>query len=124
MNEITSTQYWDQISSIATELVSESMEQSDNDRDDAEEIINDRLLHETIDGHEWIIYYYYNQFVLQFTGNREAYEDFYSAEDIGNLVMEKGVDALNTTMAFFAMHSDVQDRLSDTLDAFEEELAA
>jgi len=52
-------EYDAEIKSIATNLVGEAMAQTDS-REDAEEFINDGLLHETIDGHQWVIYYSYN----------------------------------------------------------------
>ena len=55
-NQITSTQYWNEVSALAQMIAEEAMQQSGNDRSEAEELINDTLLHETIDGHQWIIY--------------------------------------------------------------------
>jgi hypothetical protein len=108
-----------EIKSIAAYLVSDAMEQCDNDRDDAEELINDSLLHETIDGHQWVIYYSYNLDVIQNSDNSEAYKDVYDNESIGALVSEKGVDDLNTMIAFFAMYQDVQDCIKDAFEAVE-----
>lgn len=117
-------EYWKEIKSIAANLVSEAMQEKDNDREEAEEYINDSYLHETIDGHQWVIYYSYNDDVLKYSDNDEAYQDCYSNEDLGALVAEKGLDDAKTMMAFFAMYQDVQNHLSDAFDEFEEELAA
>ena len=121
MSEISSSQYWDEIQSIADNMVSEVMAETDNDRDAAEDIINDSRLHETCDGHQWVIYYAYNDDVLRHTDNEDYYADNFGAEDMGRIVAEQGLDSLKTAMAFFAMYADVQDKLSDAFDAFEDE---
>ncbi len=52
MSNITSSEYWNQVEAIARDIVSDAMELRDNDREQAEEFIQDILLHETIDGHQ------------------------------------------------------------------------
>ena len=73
MSQFTSVEYWKEVSSIAAYLVSESADYNDCntidtfDRDTVLEYINDSALHETIDGHQWVIYYAYNLPVLEYS---------------------------------------------------------
>ena len=78
--------------------------------------IYDSLLHETIDGHKWIIYYSYNQDVIANSSNPEAWEDIYSQADIGKVLSDKGLTGLYQTLAYFAMFQDVADELDTALE--------
>ena len=117
-------EYNEGIRTLAADMVTEVMQETDNNREEAEEIINDSRLHETIDGHEWIIYYAYNDDVLRFSDNDEAYKDIYCDEDLGRLISEGGLDSAKTMMAFWAMYQDVQEQLDEAFDDYEEEQAA
>lgn len=120
MTEITSSEYWTEVQSMADSIASEAMADNDNDREAAEEDINDSRLHETIDGHQWIIYNAYNLPVMQFSDNADYYIDNFGGDDAGNILKERGIDGLHTVIAFWALYADVQDRLSDALDVLEE----
>lgn len=121
MDTITQASYNEEIQDLATNLVEELMQEHDNDRDIAEEAAHDRL-HETIDGHQWVIYYAYNDEVLRFSDNDEAYQDVYCNEDLGALVADKGIDGVKPMMAYFAMYQDVSELLEQAFDDFEEGL--
>lgn len=112
--------YTQQIRAIAAELVSEAMDQSDNDKDQAEELINDTLLHETIDGHEWVIYYAYNLDVIKYSDNEDYMEQNFGNEYAGEIMADKGLDGLHTVIAFWCMYADVQDELETAFNEFEE----
>ena len=118
------SEYIDEINSIAAELVSKSMGQSGNDREAAEEPINDTLLnemlHETIDGHQWVRYYSYNDDVIKHSDNDEYYRNIYNNESIGSIVAEKSTNDLKAIIAYWAMHADVQERIGSTFDELEE----
>ena len=120
MTEITSSEYWTEVQSLADSIASEAMADNDNDREAAEEDINDSRLHETIDGHQWIIYNAYNLPVMQFSDNADYYIDNFGGDDAGHILKERGIDGLHTVIAFWALYADVQDRLSDALDVLEE----
>ena len=124
MSDITYSKYWEEINSIASELVSESMESTDNDRDAAEEEINDYRLHEWIDGHQWVIYYAYNDDVRHHSDNEDYLTDNFGNEYAGQIVAESGIDALGTAIAYWCMYADVQDKLSDAFDEYELEECA
>ena len=120
MTNITRTQYIEEIQSIADNMVSEEMENCHNDRDAAEDAINDRTLHETIDGHQWVIYNAYNSDVMRHSDNPDYYIDNFGNDDAGHVLKERGLDGLHNVIAFWCMYADVQDRLSDAFDAYEE----
>lgn len=102
--EVTYSDYWRQINSIAEDVIDECK------HDDLDEIDSDALsdhLHEVIDGHHWIIYYAYNNAVLNYCSNEDAWEDCYCAEDIGQLVIDQGMRGARAVQAYFAMLEDV-----------------
>lgn len=121
MSELSAHQYWTEIENIAKEIVNETMMANDNDREAAEDQCHDYVLHEWIDGHQWVIYYAYNDDVLRHTDSEDAYKDCYSNEDTGRLIAERGLDSFKTTMAYFAMYQDVSEKLADAFDSFEAE---
>ena len=43
MSNITSSQYWNEVQSLAVSIAEDAMLQCDNNREDAEELINDSL---------------------------------------------------------------------------------
>ena len=111
--EFTSTEYYREINDLADDLYSELLEQNDNDHDLAVEAIHDSLLHEVVDGHQWVIYTYSNELVERFSDNAEAFKDCYDNESIGALVADRGLEALKPIIAYFAMYQDKSDRLNE-----------
>jgi len=111
--EFTSTEYYREISDLADDLYSEALEQNDNDHDLAVEAIHDHLLHELVDGHQWVIYTYSSELVEQFSANAEAFMDVYDNESIGAIVSDRGLDALKPIIAYFSMYQDISDRLNE-----------
>ena len=119
MNDITQSSYNEEIQDLATNMVSEAMDYNDNDREAAEESSHDRL-HETIDGHQWVIYTHQAGLVPDFSSNYEAYQDCYDNESIGSIVAEGGLDAMKPIIAYFAMYQDVSELLEQAFDEFED----
>ena len=111
--EFTSSEYHKEINDLAADLYSEALEQNDNDHDLAVEAIHDHLLHELVDGHQWVIYTYSNELVERFSDNAEAFKDCYDNESIGAIVADRGLDALKPIIAYFAIFQDISDRLND-----------
>lgn len=120
MSELSSIEYRNEISSIAENLATEAMADNDNDRQAAEDDINDSRLHETIDGHKWVIYNAYNADVMRHSENNDYFIDNFGNEEAGNILKDRGLDGLHNVIAFYCMYADVQDKLSDALDAVEE----
>lgn len=106
MESITLSQYANECSDIARDIVDEC--QGDEER------IQDRL-HETIDGHQWIIYTYYALQILSHTKNDDAYFD-----DFGPLTADGFSDAV-TKMAFAAFMRDVQEDIPEALERWRKE---
>ena len=122
MTGISYTEYWTEIESIADDIIEEAMESADNDREQAEEEINDYRLHEWIDGHQWVIYYAYNIDVIRHSDNEDYMSDNFGGEEMATVVKERGFNGLTTAMAFWCMYADVQDRLDAAFEAFEANL--
>ena len=118
-NQITSAQYWNEVNSLAQIIAEEAMQQSDNDRSDAEELINDSLLHETVGKHQWIIYNCYNLDVYQHSDNSSYMMDNFGDEEAGTILKDKGLDGLHCALAYWALYADVQENISDALDDVE-----
>ncbi len=125
---ITSHQYWQEVSSIAASLVQESASYLDLetaetfDRDAILDHINDSVLHEAIDGHQWVIYYAYNLDVLQHSNNEEYMINNFGCEHAGEVLQEKGLSGLHSALAYWALYADVQDALDNAFDEYEEAL--
>jgi hypothetical protein len=114
--DLSSNQYWAEVASIAETLAQEAIQNNEGDKDAAEDEINDSGLHEAVDGHQLVIYYAGNDTILKHSDHEEAWEDCYGAEDIGKLVIDKGMDGACTVQAFFALEADVRDYLETALD--------
>ncbi len=116
MSELTQTEYWTEVESIASTLADEALDQADDDKDAALEYIFDSALHETIDGHQWIIYTYYNLQVINFSDNDDYYDQNFGAESLKASLEEGGIDTLHCHIAFWALYADVQDKIDEALD--------
>ena len=120
MSNITSSQYWTEVKSLANQIAEDAMAQCDNNRDEAEELITDSLMHETIGAHQWVIYNAYNLDVLQYSDNSEYYIDNFGADDTALILKERGLNGLHQDLAFYALFADVQEKISEALDELEE----
>ena len=114
--DLSNTQYWQEVQSIADTLAFEAIEDNLGNREAAEDDIQNSRLHEAIDNHELVIFYQGNNTVLRHSPHDDAWLECYDAESIGKLVLEKGIDGARTVQAFFALEADVQGVLDDALD--------
>lgn len=126
MSNITYQKYRKEIESLAESLVEEAIYDLDSDELDAEDILDyinmSSMLHETIDGHQWVTYYAYNDDVLKHSDNRDSMAFNMGNEEMGRVVAEQGLDTLKMQMAFFAMYDDVQELISEQIELQLEEL--
>lgn len=113
-------EYWAEVSSLANSITCEAMSDNDDDREAAEKDIFDSRLHETIDGHQWVIYYSYNLDVIKHSDNEDYYVDNFGSESLEHSLKEGGLDTLHCHIAFWALYADVADRISDALDEYED----
>lgn len=127
---ITQQQYWVEVTSLADCVVSEAADQSDCntadtfDRDAVLEKIHDTVLHETIDGHQWIIYYGYNLYVLQCSDNSDYMIDNHGVESAGEVLKQSGLSGLHSALAYWALYADVADHIDSALDIYETSIQA
>ena len=120
MSNITSSQYWNEVQSLAVSIAEDAMSYCDNNRSEAEELITDSLMHETIGAHQWVIYNAYNLDLLQYSDNSDYYIDDFGAEDTALILKKSGLTGLHQTLAFWALYADVQEKIKDALDELEE----
>lgn len=118
---ITYQEYRKEINELAESVVSEAIDLIRYDGDEpneseVEDCVNDTLLFETIDGHQWVIYYAYNDDVLNHSDN-EDYMSFNFGDDmLGSILSESGFDTLKMQMAFWAMYADVQELIGEEIE--------
>ena len=96
MTKITEKEYWKEVKDLAKQ-VEEQVKEYDQDPHDA--------LHETIDGHQWLIYYAYHPWILAHTRNEDA------VFDIVGEVSGDSTSAVLTQIAFYALYQDVSDAI-------------
>ncbi len=113
-------EYWKEVNELADTIACETMQETDNNREEAQEIINEYRLLETLDGHQWIIYYGYNLDVIKHSANEDYYSDNFGGDALASSLEEGGIDTLHCHIALWAMYADVQDRIQDALDEYEE----
>ena len=119
MSNITSSQYWKEIQDLAISIAEDAMSPCDNNRDEAEELITDSLMHETIGAHQWVIYNAYHLELLQYSDNSDHYVDEFGADDAAIVLKERGLDGLHQALAFWALYADVQEKIEEALDEVE-----
>lgn len=108
MEPITRKDYFDEIRAVRDNALEEYKEYG---RDtDPNEWVSD-WLHQTIDGHEWVIYNWYHTQILTWSDNEDA------VFDVMGEVTGTDASSVLTPMAFFAMEADVRDHLE--MDEFE-----
>ena len=112
---ITQKIYNEEIAALADDIANDCLFECDNDFTEAREMLYDRC-HEVVDGHQWIIYYHYNDDVLKFASNDAAWEDVLDNASIGQIVTEKGMSSARTVQAFCAMLEDLNQKVSEIFD--------
>lgn len=121
MSQITPNEYMKEIQELAESIVKGALADNDNDKAAALEEISDTRLHETIDGHQWIIYNAYNLDVIRHSDNSDYYIDNFGNEEAGEVLKRNGLDGLHTAIAYYAMYADTQELISDEMDKQTEE---
>ena len=130
MENMTNHEYWKEVRGTADSIACEALQSAKIDnpeltdfeelKEAAEEIINDTLLHETIDGHQWVIYSNYNLDVIKNSDNQDYYVDNFGLEALGESA-KSGLDTLHCHLAFWCLYADVQDNLEEALNEYESE---
>jgi hypothetical protein len=117
MDPITPQEYNAECISLAEEAdgIARTSLAEGNSESDAEEA-RETWLHETIDGHQWVIYTYYNFFVLAHSENDSAFTDEFGTEGV---VRDGNINW--AALAYMALLADVRERLSDVGELAPEE---
>ena len=120
MSYLTEQEYEKELCALAGDIIAEIRDELDdeNDIDELRYAVSDRI-HETVDGHRWIIYYMYNLQTIRCSRNPDAYEDFYSSEDLGELLKDKGLEGFHCVLAYCAMVQDLSEEVSTQIDEIE-----
>ena len=116
--------YYFEVNAIAEALVSEAMAEHDNDVEQAMVNINDSRLHETIDGHQWIIYHDYNLSIIEHSSNDDYMIDNMGLDSAGQALQSGGLNGLHQAIAFWALYADVYELLQDKMDEYVDALDA
>lgn len=104
---ITYQEYREEVCRIAQDVIEEASEYGQDVHD---------VVHETVDGHQWIIYYAYNEDVLKHADNPDAWEDCYNNEGIGQVVVDQGMQGARAVQAYFALSRDVNEQVDEQLE--------
>lgn len=119
--------YRDEVKELAKGAVDTALEHHDWKRSAPQEISFDNLretvdtnVHETVDGHEWIIYTKWHAKVIDASDNEDHFIDNFGAEAAGDLIKEGGIDKLTQSIAFFALRQDVMEAAEEMIKELEE----
>ena len=92
-------------------------EQISFDKDEIEELVNDSLLHETVDGSQYAIYYHYHLDILKHSANSDyAIDNIFCGDTLADILKKDGLTGLHQALAFYAMYADVQEEISEILE--------
>ena len=116
--------YYSEVNAIAEALVAEAMAEHDNDAEQAMETITDSRLHETIDGHQWIIYYNYSLSIIKHSSNDDYMIDNLGLDSAGQALQSGGLNGLHQAIAYWALYADVYELLQDKMDEYVDALDA
>lgn len=105
MDAITQSEYWAEVKAIARAAVENCERNPDNAHDAALE---------AVDGHQWIIYTWYNAQVLMHCSNHDA-----MFETVGE-VTANSYSEIMMQMAFYALLEDVEAEMSSLFESEED----
>lgn len=111
--EITQTEYDAEIEQIAREALKGEREYGQDAGDTA---------WETVDSHRWIIYTSYAMQIPSLAYSDGA--DLLDGQDLGSTYLESGLDGLHSLIAFACMYEDVQAKIFELRNEYEEKWAA
>lgn len=118
---LTYKEYHNGVYSLALDIAREALGQAKYNKNDAMELINDCLLHEFIDGDEWVIYNAYHLQVLEHSNNADYMVDNLGTDCLAYVLEKGGLSRLHCALAFWALYADVNEQLDNALDELIEE---
>ena len=101
---VTNKEYWDEVRSLAEHFSDDDPASNGWASEYGEDFDKYDAMHETIDGHQFIIYYSKAADVLRHSDNPTAYED-----EIGELPKGMTYEQMACPLAYMAMMRDIQD---------------
>ena len=111
MSEPTQREYWNDIKTMAQEIMDEAVAADPQDPEEWDGLWDN--VHEAVDGTAWIIYTYRALRVMEYTANDDAHED------MGEIPTGQGWSGIVTYVAFWAMRADLSDAVWELLNAYE-----
>ncbi len=124
MTTITEKDYKDEVKASANYIVEQAVNDTrDNEPDltgsDLKAAVSQRLyeyvIHEYVDGHEYVIYYCYHLDILQHSDNCDSALDEFGADMLADKLKDSGLDGLYQTLAYWAFYNDIHDLLGDEI---------
>jgi hypothetical protein len=88
------------------------------DKDEIGELLNDSVLHEVIDGCEFVIYTAYHLPIINYSDNPDYMVDNFGDECLSTSLREGGLSGLHTALAFWALYADVSEKVNDILNEY------
>lgn len=129
--QLTSQEYFAEVENLAVSIVAEAADQCDCntvdtfDADSIRDTIFDTVLHETIDGHQWIIYYAYNLSIIEHSSNDDYMINELGIDSAGESLKSGGLSGLHQAIAYWALYADVaeliDDKIQELQDSFDQE---
>jgi len=116
------SEYYKEINELSISIIEQAMEQAE-DKEEAEEMLNDYLIHENVDSHEFVIYYAKAFEVLGISSNDEYMIENLGEESAVEALKSGGLSGLHSALAFWAMCADVQEVIYDLLEEAYEKAA-
>lgn len=75
-------------------------------------------LYETVDFHEFVIYYHNAESVYSHSNNAECYLDECGAESVAETLKNNGMGGLFCALAYFAMAADIRDYMGSAKEDY------
>lgn len=107
-------EYEREVAAVARDIVEECIKHGQDIADS---------IHDTVDGHEWMIYTRHHQEIIDRSSYPDAYLDVYSHEDLGRIVADQGLDSAIQARAFFAFEHDVRNEVYEIAKSIHEDLS-
>lgn len=114
---ITQAEYWKEVKQLARGVCEDAYDGCDTLEDYNEQL--GQMLHETIDGHQWVIYYPYNLPVLELSDNADYMVDNFGDHSVGVEFERGGLSGLHCALAFWALYADVHDEVAEITESIE-----
>lgn len=124
--QLSSQEYFVEVEKLATSIVAEAADQCDCntvdtfDADSIRDTIFDTVLHEIIDGHQWIIYYAYNLSIIGHSSNDHYMINEFGLESAAESLKSGGLSGLHQAIAYWALYADVAELIDDKIQELQD----